>query len=179
MLIARRAVERRWRRTWPAVLALCSLTAGLGRLNPLEAQQAATPPPSRQSGAADCAAPGKAAAKQPRIREGTALVEQPGVFQKAGDRMTFFTSDGQRRFVVLENLQLERISRAVGDNLTPPQWTVSGLVTEFCGANYLFVDRAVLRATGPSGQQEPRPWAVPHTVSLPPSSAKMGDVARP
>ena len=179
MLIARRSVEPRWRRTWPAVLAMCCLTAGLGRLNPLEAQQAATPPAARQARPAAPAAPGKAAAKQPRIREGTALVEQPGVFQKAGDRMTFFTSDGQRRFVVLENLQLERISRAVGDNLTPPQWTVSGLVTEFCGANYLFVDRAVLRPTGPSGRQGPHPWAVPHTVSLPPSSPKPGDVARP
>ncbi len=168
MLIACRAVEHRWCWTWLAALSVCCLTAGLGRLNPLQAQQVALQAPDRPADiAAAPATASKAGPKQPRIREGTALVQQAGVFQTAGDRVTFLTSDGQRRFVVLENLQLERISRAVGDSLTPPQWTVSGMVTEFCGANYLFVDRAVLRATVPPGQQGRRPWADPQATSLP------------
>jgi len=168
MLVARRAVEHRWCWTWLAALTVCCLTAGLGRLNPLQAQQAAMPPPHRPAdSAAPAAAAIKAGPKQPRIREGTALVEQVGVFQTAGDRVTLLTSDGQRRFVVLENLQLERILRAVGDSLTPPDWTVSGMVTEFCGANYLLVERAVLRATVPSGERGRRPWADPRAASLP------------
>jgi hypothetical protein len=180
MLIPRRTVEHRCRRTWLAVLTLCSLTAGLGRLNLVQAQQAATSPPDRPAVlAVRAATASKAGPKQPRIREGTALVEQAGVFQKAGDRVTFFTSDGQRRFVVLENLQLERISRAIGDNLAPPQWTVSGTVTEFGGANYLFVDRAVLRATVPSGQQGRRPWADPRAAPSPHNPPALGDLNRP
>ncbi len=168
MLVARRTVEHRGRWIWLAALTLCCLTAGLSRLNPLQAQQGARSAPDRRADiAAPAAAASKAGPKLPRIREGTMLVEQAGVFQTAGDRVTFLTSDGQRRFVVLENLQLERISRAVGDNLTPPQWTVSGMVTEFCGANYLFVDRAVLRATVPSNERERRPWADPRAASLP------------
>jgi hypothetical protein len=168
MLVARRALEHRWCWTWLTALTLGALTAGLGRLNLLQAQQAATQASDRPADIAPpAAAASKVGPKQPRIREGTALVEQAGVFQTAGDRVTFLTSDGQRRFVVLENLQLERISRAVGDSLTPPQWTVSGMVTEFCGANYLFVDRAVLRATVPSGEQGRRPWADPRAASLP------------
>ena len=176
MLVARRAVEHRWYGIWLAVLTAGSLTGGLGGPNPLQAQQAALPPHDRPANVAAAAlAASKARPKQPRIREGTALVEQAGVFQKAGDRITFFASDGQRRFVVLENLQLERVSRAIGDNLTPPQWTVSGMVTEFCGANYLLVDRAVLRSTAPSGSS----GTTPRTASLPSSSSVPGEPRRP
>ena len=180
MLVARRAVEPRCRWTWLAALTLCSLTAGLGRLNPLQAQQGAVPSPGRPADIARPAgAAGRSGPKQPRIREGTVLAEQAGVFQTAGDRVTFVTSDGQRRFVVLENLQLERISRAVGENLTPPQWTVSGTVTEFCGANYLFVDRAVLRATVPSGAPGRRLWTDPHAGSVPQSSPGQANPSLP
>jgi hypothetical protein len=175
----RRAVSWHRRRTWSVALMLCALVAGLERLTPLEAQQSATQPAKRSAGSvAPVAAKAQAGAKLPRIREGTSLVEQAGVFQKAGDRITFFTSDGQSRFVVLENLQLERVSRAIGDNLPPPQWTVSGSVTEYCGANYLLVERAALRSTvlsGPAG-------TTPRTASLPssPSSpSARGEIRRP
>ena len=180
MSVPRRDLERRWSWTWLAVLILFSLIAGLGRPNPLQAQQGATPSPDRPADTAVRATDtSKAGPKQPRIREGTALVDQAGVFQTAGDRVTFLTSDGQRRFVVLENLQLERISRAVGDNLTPPQWTVSGAVTEFCGANYLLVNRAVLRATVAPGERGQRPWADPHTASLPQVSPPSANPSSP
>ena len=176
MLTARRAVPSRRHRTWPVVLAISALVAGFGRLALLEAQQPASPLAGRPIGpVAPVAAKTQAGAKPPRIREGTALVEQAGVFQKAGDRITFFASEGQRRFVVLENLQLERVSRAIGDNPTPPQWTVSGMVTEFCGANYLLVNRAVLRSTAPSGSS----GTTPRTASLPSSPSVPGELRRP
>jgi len=168
MAVPRRDLERGWSWTWLTVLTLGSLIVGLGRPNPLQAQQGAASPPGRPiDTSVRATAASKAGPKQQRIREGTALVNQAGVFQTAGDRVTFLTSDGQRRFVVLENLQLERISRAVGDNLTPPQWTVSGAVTEFCGANYLLVERALLRATVAPGERGQRPWADPHPATVP------------
>ncbi len=179
MSLARRALEHRcW--AWPATLTLCCLTAAVGTPDLLQAQQP-TPPASDRLAAvtAPAASATRVGPKQPRIREGTTLVEQAGVFQTAGDRVTFLTSDGQRRFVVLENLQLERILRAVGESLTPPQWTVSATVTEFCGANYLFVDRAVLRATVPSGGKGPRPWADPRAASLPHSPPAHADRSLP
>ena len=180
MAVSRRDLERRRSWAWLTVLTLGSLIAGLGRPNSLQAQQDAASPPGRPvDTAVRATAASKAGPKQPRIREGTALVDQAGVFQTAGDRVTFLTSDGQRRFVVLENLQLERISRAVGDSLTPPQWTVSGAVTEFCGANYLLVDRAVLRATVAPGERGLRPWADPHPAAVPQGPAPSANPSLP
>jgi hypothetical protein len=39
------------------------------------------------------------------------------------------------------------------------------MVTEFCGANYLFVDRAVLRATAPSGEWGRQPSTASRAAS--------------
>ena len=63
-----------------------------------------------------------------------------------GDRVTFFSDDSGRRYVALENLNLERIVARITDDPTPRQWLVSGLVTEFRGANYLLIRRAMLKA---------------------------------
>ena len=49
---------------------------------------------------------------------------------------------GAQRQVLLENLALERISRSLEDN-RGSKWTVSGLVTEYRGSNYLLVTKAV------------------------------------
>ena len=59
--------------------------------------------------------------------------------------MTFFSSDGQGRFVGLENLNLERIARAITDSLSRQEWVVSGTVTEYQGVNFLWIKRAVLK----------------------------------
>jgi hypothetical protein len=94
-----------------------------------------------------------------RLREGTTL-ELQGSFKPTGDRIMFYASADQRRFGTLENLNLERISRMVSDSVEPLEWSVSGTVTEFQGANYLLISRAVLkskpqrRAGGPA-QGEP------------------------
>ena len=85
-----------------------------------------------------------------RLREGTEIKEQLGYFRPVGGRVTFFTADGKDRLVGLENLALERIAQQIDEELTPLQWSVDGRITEFRGANYLIVDRAVLAADAKS-----------------------------
>lgn len=79
-----------------------------------------------------------------RLREGTEVVDQLGRFQAAGDRLVFVAEPGKQRLVVLENLGLERILRAVADRPAQSQWKVSGTVTEYRGANFILIRRATL-----------------------------------
>ena len=81
-----------------------------------------------------------------RLREGTEIVDQLGYFRLTGDRVTFFSDDGKYRFVALENLNLERIARVITDNPEQLQWGVTGTITEYRGANLIFVHRAALRS---------------------------------
>ena len=85
------------------------------------------------------------------IREGTELVNQSGYFRATGDRVTFFGEGGRARFVVLENLNLDRVAKVIADDPSGSQWIVTGTVTEFRGTNYLFVRRAVLRNQDEAG----------------------------
>ncbi len=78
-----------------------------------------------------------------RVREGTELVEALGNFEVTGDRATFFDRTTNRRFRVLENLALERVIRVVDDRPGRLAWRVTGVVTEFQGANFLLVTHAV------------------------------------
>lgn len=80
-----------------------------------------------------------------RLREGVAL-DVVGSFKLTGDRIMFYSAADQRRFGALENLNLERIARMVSDSPDPLQWSVSGTVTEYQGANYLLISRAVLKS---------------------------------
>jgi len=80
-----------------------------------------------------------------RLREGTVISDQLGHFRMAGDRVTFFTEDGEGRFVVLENLNLERIARVIADNPDKLQWSVTGMITEYGGANFMLLRRATLK----------------------------------
>ena len=89
-----------------------------------------------------------------RLREGSRLVEVPGEFHDTGDRIIFQPSEMSTSFQTLENLALERISRAL-DTPTPRLWSVTGTVTEFRNANYLFVTRAVLKAKKPAAKRAP------------------------
>jgi hypothetical protein len=81
-----------------------------------------------------------------RIREGTAFTSQTGTFRLTGDRLTFYPNAGQHSLGGLENLNLERIARAVAESAEPLEWSVSGIVTEYQGGNYLLVTRAVLKS---------------------------------
>jgi len=93
--------------------------------------------------------PSDETARAERLREGTKLVGQVGYFKMSGDRATFFAKDGERRFVGLENLNLARIVNTIADAPTAKiEWTVDGTITEYRGANYLLVTRAVRRIGG-------------------------------
>jgi hypothetical protein len=80
-----------------------------------------------------------------REREGTTLVDVPGYFKLTGDRATFFPSRGDVHYLALENLNLERIAIAISDIPEQLPWIVSGTVTEYRGANYLLVTKAILQ----------------------------------
>jgi hypothetical protein len=80
-----------------------------------------------------------------RLREGTKLIDVVGAFDFSGERAAFHPDGSRDSFRVLENLALERISRILSEGRGPRQWTVSGLITEFRGTNYLLVQKAVIR----------------------------------
>jgi len=90
-------------------------------------------------------APPPATESTERLREGTRLDGTLGTFKATGDRWTFFTADGARRFGVLENLALERIERTIRENSQAVEWSISGVITEHQGVNYLLVTHAVLK----------------------------------
>jgi hypothetical protein len=81
-------------------------------------------------------------------REGTQLRDERGQFALNGTRVIFVSADDKRRFVGLENLALQRISQLVGGDFNDVEWIVSGLVTEYQGANYLLILRATKAAPG-------------------------------
>lgn len=93
------------------------------------------------------------AAPEQRLREGTEWSDQVGMFRTAGDRVAFFSDKGGPRLVVLENLMLERVVRAIEISHVELQWSVSGVVTECHGVNYLLVRRAVV--LGPASVRTP------------------------
>ena len=97
-------------------------------------------------GSTDPPVDGAARREEYRLREGSTLQDEPGVFQDMGDRIVFRSRSRKTPLTVLENLALERISTALEEDRTPREWTVSGVVTEFRGANYLLVGRALRRA---------------------------------
>ncbi len=79
-----------------------------------------------------------------RLREGTDMKEERGCFRFVDERVVFFPSGGDARYIGLENLNLERIVSEITNNPTQLEWTVVGTITEYRGANYLLVRRAVL-----------------------------------
>ncbi|MEX0939685.1 MAG: hypothetical protein WDZ59_17610 [Pirellulales bacterium] len=91
-----------------------------------------------------------------RFREGAALVDRTGYFTVSGDRAMFETSDGKHRFIGLENLNLERIVRMINENPERVEWSVTGTVTEYRGANYLLIRRA-FRKLASSAPRTSRP----------------------
>ena len=92
--------------------------------------------------AEDEAANRTAAGTVHRLREGDRLTGEVGTFRQSGNRLTFTSADGSLRLVALENLNLERIARAVGDAASAVEWAVDGTVTEYQGNNYLLVTHA-------------------------------------
>ncbi len=85
-----------------------------------------------------------------RLREGTELQDARGYFRLVHDRVVFFRTEGESRFVGLENLNLERIVAEITNNPTQLEWTVVGTITEYRGTNYLLVRRAILSRSAPA-----------------------------
>jgi hypothetical protein len=103
--------------------------------------------PLLPAGAGDLAAASSPSAGKPveRLREGTKLTEITGSFVAVGtDSITFSPAGSKDSYRVLENLNLQRISQQLDANRGQRQWIVSGLITEFRGANYLLVTKAVV-----------------------------------
>jgi hypothetical protein len=66
----------------------------------------------------------------------------------AGDRVAFFPADGSGRFIVLENLNLQRVVQMITENPVLLDWKVSGTITEYRGSNFLFLRSAVVQSRG-------------------------------
>ncbi len=87
-----------------------------------------------------------------RLREGTKITKIDGTFRIMGDRASFHPAETEKSYVGLENLNLARIidvlqEAAVVEGTTDHiEWSVSGMMTEFRGTNYLLVSRAVTKA---------------------------------
>ncbi|HEY2411364.1 MAG TPA: hypothetical protein VGI40_03940 [Pirellulaceae bacterium] len=85
-----------------------------------------------------------------RLREGTKLVDVVGTFQSAGgDSISFSRDGGKESFRVLENLALQRVGQAL--DLNAKHWVVSGVITEYRGANYLLLTKAVVQLQDSDG----------------------------
>lgn len=77
-----------------------------------------------------------------RLREGTRLVDVAGTFTSGGaDSVTFTPEKGKDSYKLLQNLALERISRALEEQRGPGKWVVSGQITEFRSINFLLVTK--------------------------------------
>jgi len=111
------------------------------------APSAPSRPPLLGATAVSSAAANAPAAKQvERLREGTRLTEVVGSFVAVGsDSITFSPAGSKDSYRVLENLNLQRISLQLDANRGQRQWVVSGLITEFRGANYLLVTKAAVQ----------------------------------
>lgn len=94
-----------------------------------------------------------AADQSVRLREGTELKDRLAVFKPAGDRTLCFVSGMPQRMIVLENLALERVLQTLERSSVELQWSIRGVVSEYRGANYLLIQRAVV--LGPTGVPRP------------------------
>ncbi len=79
------------------------------------------------------------------VREGVEIVDVVGHFRLQGDRLAFHANQGASAMIALENLALERIAHQVNETPKLLEWSVSGQLTEYRGANYLLITRAHLR----------------------------------
>jgi hypothetical protein len=79
-----------------------------------------------------------------RLREGMKVVNQIGELRETGGRIAFYPDGETHSLQLLENLALERVSHDL--DVTQRKWSVSGIVTEYKGGNYLLLHRAVLKA---------------------------------
>jgi hypothetical protein len=141
------AILALWKRT--LFLAAVAIAALAGGAHSNEPSGSADKAPARMSAGSQTfnAAGGADNAKtSERLREGTKLVDVIGTFQSAGgDSIAFSREDGKDSFRVLENLALQRVGQVLEEDRGTRKWIVSGVITEYRGANYLLVTKAVVQ----------------------------------
>lgn len=123
------------------LLAWCAWTSATGQDSPSAAG-------GRSPGLAPYTA-GSDEGPTRHYREGTLLVDVRGQFATRGERVVFVPDDGSAALTVLENLGLERVLRTSDDSPELLRWSIRGSVTEFGGANYLLLSRAVVWQSQP------------------------------
>ena len=124
-----------------AALATCILAVRAIAQNPPASGRLAGS--GLQAAQAQSAGPGEKPTE--KLREGTRLSDEAGGFSRVGERISFSPGGKGDALRCLENLALERISRAIDESQGQRQWIVSGVITEFKGANYLLVTKAVIQ----------------------------------
>lgn len=131
------------RRETRQLFALVSLVATIGYALDLASGNAQQTPVADRQDTASNELDG-ADRRGSRLREGMTLVNQVGELRDQGGRVAFYPDGATYSLQLLENLALERVSR----DLDQPhrKWSVTGVVTEFKGGNYLLLHRAVLKA---------------------------------
>jgi hypothetical protein len=77
------------------------------------------------------------------LREGTRIELRTALCRSLGDRLVIDLGHGERPMTALENLTSQRVLKAVLDDASDSQWTISGLVTEFQDRNFILLDRVV------------------------------------
>lgn len=96
---------------------------------------------------------GSANGQKPNLqREGTQLQDERGRFLTVGVRLTFVSAGG-KRYVGLENLNLQRVGKIIATSADSVEWFVSGTVTEYQGMNYLLIARARRKASLPGDRR--------------------------
>ena len=104
---------------------------------------------TRPAGASTPTAKHAAPAKQ-RLREGTQIVDRVGTIRLSGQRYVFQSSTDGVELRLLENLALERVIRTQDELREDRPWTVSGIVAEYQGENFLLLTRAVAKSASSS-----------------------------
>lgn len=92
--------------------------------------------------------------KQKLLREGQRLEDVAGRFEPAGKRFAFVVENAPQRFLVLENLNLERIIKMSDVYPVPIRWKVSGLITEFKEENFLLIETATFSSLFRTGNPD-------------------------
>ena len=91
-----------------------------------------------------------AAPPKQRLREGTQMVDRVGTVRLSGQRYVFHDPQDGTELRLLENLALERVIRTQDELREDRPWTISGVVTEYQGENFLLLTRAVAKSSPPS-----------------------------
>lgn len=155
-MIAPPSVQVRW--LIAPGLVLAAVAAAWATADPVpSAEKTVTAAPAKKASVPSAPVDASPAKPPTRMREGTSLVDEPGEFHDAGERLVFQCRQRNATFTTLENLSLERVWAVLGDTTGPRQWIVSGTITEFRGTNYLLITRAVLRSKAADHAPAPPP----------------------